>query len=203
VHLGLLTASLLTLWSGLPLVHRVEEVATPYLSPLHLRVDQRPLGLVRFDVNDWPHRIEWRSADGGPWQTMSSIAPQDPRLSRLARAIAGAAAQEDTATASMLLVPWIQRWSRGMAAANGAQYELRVIALAPSGEAPPLVPEERLRVRIRSPHQPGATGWVLVTTEERRLTALPPAAVAPDNTSEALAEVAGEANLETSAGQAP
>jgi hypothetical protein len=203
LHLGLVAASLLTPWQSVPLVQRVERVATPYLSPLHLRVDQRPLGLARFDEHDWPHRIEWRLAAGGPWRKGPGDATQARRHSRLACAIAEAAAREDTATASMLLVPWVRRWARGVDATAGAQYDVRVIALAWSAEASRLVPEERLRVRIRAHEEAGTTGWVMVTTEERRLTALPPARPTPDISSADRGETARRAAPEVASDETP
>jgi hypothetical protein len=96
----------------------------------------------------------------------------------LARTIALAVEQQDTATASMLLVPWINRLL-GEAVDSpepGDAYELRVVTMKWDSEQRQISPELCVRVIVAaaagaSPDQPAQ--WVMVTTEEDRLNALP------------------------------
>lgn len=149
VHFGLWFVSLATAFGASPLLERFQELALPYLSPLHLRYDGQRIALAHGDIQDWGHEIQWRAGDRGAWKLMEyprGLVMRDERLSRYARAIANATMVEDTPTAALLLMPLIEHLLGGraaveskgspLAAGSGVMeqahgMEFRVLALVP------------------------------------------------------------------------
>lgn len=197
VHLGLLAMSLAGLLVASPVQGRLVRFALPYLSPLHMRVDNRPLDFLNFTESDWEHRLEWgpvpaeeraaepdwRAAepDWRPFATASWGRFAEERLSRLARAVSEAAEVDDTATAALLIKPWIDRLvsDPAVAAAVGQHFQVRVVVVPrqPAGESSP---EVRLRAAViltsdasSDPSASAQRSWKLVTLDESRLNATP------------------------------
>ncbi|XZE52748.1 hypothetical protein SH139x_004453 [Planctomycetaceae bacterium SH139] len=186
VHLGLLAMSLAGLLVASPVQGRLVRFALPYLSPLHMRVDNRPLDFLNFTESDWEHRLEWGpvpadEVGGEPVWRLFETAKwgrfAEERLSRLARAVSEAAEVDDTATAALLIKPWIDRLvsDPAVAAAVGQHFQVRVVVMPrqPAGESSP---EVRLRAAVILTPDASASAqrsWKLVTLDESRLNATP------------------------------
>jgi len=165
---------------------RLVQFALPYLSPLHLRVDNRALDFLHFTESDWNHRMEWGAVSKADVSAEPTWQPSptanwgrfaEERVSRFARSISEAAEADDTATATLLITPWIDRLlaDSEIAAAVGQHFQIRVIVVPrqPAGESQPQV---RLRAAvIVAPDgaEAGRRTWKLVTLDESRLNATP------------------------------
>jgi hypothetical protein len=133
-----------------------------------LRVDSLPLIQASGDIEDWPHRLEWRTNAQSPWAELvpHNHAPGSVRMARLIRAAAGAAAIEDTATATLLIRPLFNNPVELKQIDNESGPRLRVVAISPQGET-----EVRWEAALVIVDNPVGDGLQMLTLSERRLTA--------------------------------
>ncbi|WP_203328888.1 hypothetical protein [Candidatus Laterigemmans baculatus] len=167
-----------------PLQARVLGLAAPYLTPLQLRIDGRPLYLTHGSPADQTHRVEWLREDSDTWEREAAAGYQGSerqrRYSRFAKVIAAAAEREETAAASLLALPLVRR-----AMQDAVDQELpppvrmRIVRLAPDAairtypSAPVAIPSWEAAIVPEPPAPDGTPQWSLVTIKERRLNAEP------------------------------
>lgn len=186
MHFALLGISLTAVVAASLLQAQLLAFAAPYLNPLQLRVDPRPIYLTHGEGIDEPHRIEWLAAGSNDWQPAAvggrRGSEQRRRYFRYATAIATAADRKDTATASMLALPLVEEVMR---ASESDEWEgrppirIRVVRVSLDPDSPRPLSEPSRTTQweaaiIPAPEgRDGESRWSLVTLDSRRLNALP------------------------------
>lgn len=189
LHLAFFGISLTAVVAASLLQIRLLDFAAPYLNPLQLRVDPRPIYLTHGEGDSQPHRVEWSAADSGTWHPAAMRGGRGSERRRrhflYARAIAIAAEREDTVTASMLAMPLVEEvmgdaesgeWGEG----TPARIRVVRVGLDPAAPRPLDQPSEKAQWEAAIVPQnggwEGGSRWALVTVVERRLNATAPAA---------------------------
>lgn len=184
LHLALFAISLTAVVAASLLQIRLLDFAAPYMNPLQLRVDPRPIYLTHGEGDSEPHRVEWLAADSRTWQPAVVRGGRGSERRRryflYARAIAMAAEREDTATASMLAMPLVEEVMGDVDSGEwneGVPTRVRVVRLSLDSEAPRPLDESAEKTQWEAaivPHSGGRKGesrWALVTVGDRRLNA--------------------------------
>lgn len=192
VHIAFFGISLSAVVAASLLQIQLLNFAAPYLNPLQLRVDARPIYLTHGKGGHEPHRVEWLAAGSTVWQPASVRGRRGSERRRRyflhAKAIATAAGREDTATASLLALPLVDEVMREVASGERAgepPVRMRVVRLSLDADsASPLIePRETAQWEAAIVPEPASRGgeprWSLVTISGRRLNATPREEVVP------------------------
>ncbi len=146
---------------------------------MHLRVDSLPVTLATGSTNDWRHTVQWRPSEDVSWQDLNLInfSANHHRQCMLAKAVGESASVEDTATATLLLLPLIEQLEQSGSLATAPRPQVRVVAFPYDAE-----PIERWRaaiVDVRPGDDTTASVWSLTSLSERRLNATASSSTAP------------------------